>query len=170
MNAPTANIAHIVEADSGVPESYQHEPKLVMPGAAIEACGATFKWYALHPEAEPVPEAVALLARTRVTTAPLAARGLGFVLLHRCEKDFYFLIVCTWRNCNELWETVFYKDGPGMQFFELFPREAAHKPVFCVWELVPVWHEQLAWRRFLASARDVQAARTWLNDVYAGVA
>jgi hypothetical protein len=135
MNAPTANIAHIVEADSGVPESYQHEPKLVMPGAAIEACGATLKWYALHPEAEPVPEAVALLARTRVTTAPLAARGLGFVLLHRCEKDFYFLIVCTWRNCNELWETVFYKDGPGMQFFELFPREAAHKPVFCVWEL-----------------------------------
>jgi hypothetical protein len=78
--------------------------------------------------------------------------------------------VCTWRNCNELWETVYYKDGPAMQFFELFSREAAHKPVFCVWELVPVWHEQLAWRRFLASARDLRGARTWLSDVYAGPA
>jgi hypothetical protein len=57
-----------------------------------------------------------------------------------------------------------------MQRFEIFPREAAHKPVFCVWELIPVCHEQQAWRRFLASARDVRAAQAWLHDVYTGVA
>jgi hypothetical protein len=165
-----SHLARIVEADSGVPESYRHNPKIVVPGAAIEHSGATLKWYVLHPEQHPVPEAIAQLARTRVTAAPLVARGLGFVVLHRCERDYYFLIVCTWRNCNELWETVYYKDGPAMQFFELFSREAAHKPVFCVWELVPVWHEQLAWRRFLASARDLRGARTWLSDVYAGPA
>jgi hypothetical protein len=170
MNAVMTHLARIVEADPGVPEDYRHDPKLVVPGVVIEPFGATLKWYELHPAEQPVPEPIARLARTQLTTAPLAARGLGFVVLHRCERDFYFLIVCTWRNCNELWESVFYKDGPTMQSFELFPREAAHKPVFCVWELVPVWHEQLAWRRFLASARDLQAARTWLNDVYAGPA
>ena len=80
------------------------------------------------------------------------------------------MMACTWRNSNELWETVFYKDGDAMQRFEIFPREAAHKPVFCVWELIPVCHEQQAWRRFLASARDVRAAQAWLHDVYTGVA
>jgi len=27
--------------------------------------------------------------------------------------------------------------------------EVSHKPTLCVWELVPVWHEQQAWVRFL---------------------
>ena len=35
----------------------------------------------------------------------------------------------------------------------LFHRDAEHKPTLCVWELVPVQHEQQAWTRFLASAR-----------------
>jgi hypothetical protein len=170
MNQPTPHFAHIVETDPGIEASYQRGPKWVVPGPVIEPSGATLKWYALHPEQEPVPEEITHLARTRLTAAPLEARGLGFVVLHRCQQNFYFLIVCTWRNSNELWETVFYKDGNAMQRFETFPREAAHKPVFCVWELIPVWHEQQAWRRFLASARDVRAAQAWLHDVYAGLA
>lgn len=141
-----------------------------MPGAAIEPLGATLKWYALHPEQQPVPEEITRLARTRLTTAPLEARGLGFVVLHRCEQDFYFLIVCTWRNSNELWQSVFYKDGGAMQLFETFRRGGVHKPTFYVWELTPVWHEQRAWLRFLASTRDLRAARAWLHDVYAGLA
>ena len=32
-------------------------------------------------------------------------------ILHRCGEDFYFLLVCTWRNENELWETVWAKNG-----------------------------------------------------------
>jgi len=66
------------------------------------------------------------------------------VVLHRCEQDFHFPIACTWRNSNELWETVLNKDSQAMQFFREFPREVMHKPVFCVWELIPVWHERLA--------------------------
>jgi len=170
LHQSTPQFAHIVETDSGIGASYQHRPKWVVPGPVIEPFGATLKWYALHPEQDPVPEEITRLARTRLTAAPLEARGLGFVVLHRCEQDFYFLMACTWRNSNELWETVFYKDGDAMQRFEIFPREAAHKPVFCVWELIPVCHEQQAWRRFLASARDVRAAQAWLHDVYTGVA
>ena len=65
--------------------------------------------------------------------------------LHRCGKDFYFLIVCTWRNSNELWQTVFYKEWDAMDGFARQPREGAHNAMLCVWELAPLWHEQQAW-------------------------
>src|SRR5436305_657635 len=92
------------------------------------------------------------------------------VVLHRCGNDFYFLIVCTWRNSNEIWQNVLYKDGDAMADFELFPRDGAHKPTLCVWELVPVWHEQQAWERFLTSSRDESAGEAWLRDLFAGPA
>ena len=63
-----------------------------------------------------------------------------------------------------------YKDGDAIADFALFPRDGAHKPTLCVWELVPVWHEQGAWVRFLASPRDETAARAWLADRFAGPA
>ena len=65
---------------------------------------------------------------------------------------------------------MFYKDGDAMADFEIFPREGAHKPTFCVWELVPVWHEQGAWERFLLSSRDEAAARAWWDDRFSGPA
>lgn len=170
MSQPTSQLAHMIETDLGIPAGYEHRSKQVEPGAVIEPPGATLKWYVLCAQRQPVPESIVSLARARVTTTPLESRGLGFVILHRCEEDFYFLIVCTWRNCNELWQTVLYKDGEAMRSFERFPREATHKPTFCVWELVPVRHEQQSWLRFLATARDLPAAQDWLRDVYTGPA
>jgi hypothetical protein len=172
MAKTTTHLAHILATDSGIDPEYRHGPKLVIPGEPLETPGAMLKWYGLHPEDRPVPGDVTRLARQRLasTLLPLDAKGLGFVLLHRCGKDFYFLIVCTWRNSNEMWQTVFYKDGDAMPAFELFPRDAAHKPTLCVWELVPVWHEQQAWTRFLLSARDEAAAEAWAGDLYAGPA
>jgi hypothetical protein len=61
-------------------------------------------------------------------------------VLHRCGASFYFLIASTWRNENELWETVWYR------------------------------REQQAWVRFLQSERDAEAADRWLHDVYRGPA
>jgi len=46
-----------------------------------------------------------------------------------------------------------------MPDFALWPRDGMHKPAFCVWELMPVWHENKSWERFLVSARDEAAAR-----------
>ena len=117
-----------------------------------------------------MPEGIAQLARAHLLGSPPAARGLGFVILHRCGAGFYFLLVSTWRNNNELWETVLYKNGDAMADFALFPRDESHKPTFCVWELAPVWHEKQAWERFLNSARDELAAQAWLEDRYAGAA
>jgi len=170
MTLQTTHLADLLETDSGIDAGYQHKPKRVTPGEAIEPPGAVLKWYGLHPEDRPVPDDVTRLARTYLMANPLEARGLGFVILHRCGKDFYFLIVCTWRNSNEIWQTVFYKDGEAMPDFALFPRDGAHKPMLCVWELVPAWHEQQAWARFLLSSRDEGAAQAWLGDLYAGPA
>lgn len=150
--------------------NYRHAPKQVTPGQPLALPEALLKWYGLHAGDRPVPDAVARLARAHLTKTPLEAKGPGFVILHRCGEDFYFLIVCTWRNSNELWETVFYKDGEAMAAFAPFPRDGAHKPALCVWELVPVWHEKQAWVRFLVSPRDEAATEQWLLDRFAGEA
>ncbi|MGZ4983475.1 MAG: hypothetical protein ACXV9Q_05205 [Chthoniobacterales bacterium] len=161
-------LAEILQNDPGVKQSYRHGPKRAIAGESIETDGAILKWYRLHPESQPVPDAIDLLARSFLARTSLEAKGLGFVILHRCGQDFYFLIVNTWRGNNEVWETVFYKDGGAMADFALWPRDGMHKPTFCVWELAPVWHETKAWERFLTSARDDAAAQTWLQDVYSG--
>ena len=165
-----AHLADVLGTDSGVEPGYRHIGKRFAPGEPLELPGALLKWYGLFPEDRPVPDEITDLARTYLATHPLEARGLGFVVLHRCGKDFYFLIVCTWRNANELWTTVFYKDGDAMPDFALFPRDNAHKPAFCVWELAPVWREKDAWARFLTSPRDEAAAQAWLADCSAGAA
>ena len=92
---------------------------------------------------------------------------LGFVILHRCGQSFYFLLVSTWRNDNELWETVWAKDGDASGFHP-WPLEGSHRPTFCVWELGAVCHEQQAWSRFLRSERDAEAQDAYLSDSYAG--
>jgi len=170
MLQQATHLAQVLAEDLGVNPGYRHVRKHVMPGASLDLPGVVLKWYEVHPEDRAVPDDVARLARAYLTAHPLEARGLGFVILHRCGTDFYFLILCTWRNENELWSTVFYKDGDAMADFAPFPRDGAHKPAFCVWELVPVWHEQQAWVRFLTTPRDEAAAQEWLGDRYAGPA
>ena len=115
--APLASLADILKHDLGVKESYRHTPKWVTPGDPLETEGAILKWYALAPKDEPVPEEIDRLAHDYLARHSLEAKGLGFVILHRCGSDFYFLIVNTWRGNNEVWETVFYKDGAAMADF-----------------------------------------------------
>jgi len=157
--------------DLGVGQKYQHGPKHVTPADAIEGNNLFLKWYRLATEDRRVPDEIDQLARSFLTRQTnLEAKGLGFVILHRCGEDFYFLIVNTWRGNNEVWETVFYKNGDAMADFALWPRDGMHKPTFCVWELAPVWHETKSWERFLMSARDEAAAKIWQADGYAGEA
>ncbi len=116
--------------DYGVASAYVHEPKDVAAGSALELPAATLKWYELHSAGQPVPAQIAALARTPLANGTLDARGLGFVILHRCGESFYFLIVATWQNENELWETVWFKDGDTMPGFAEFPRHTARHPTF----------------------------------------
>ena len=94
--------------------------------------------------------------------------SLGFVILHRCGESFYFLLVSTWENDNELWETVWAKDGEDDPEFHPWPLDGTHRPTFCVWELGAVAHERLAWSAYLLSDRDDAARHAYLRDAFEG--
>jgi hypothetical protein len=154
---------------------YIHVEKLVRPEPSLMLGDALLKWYDIAPEDEPVPLAVRALARRNLRDGAKAgalglADELGFVILHRCGESFYFLLVCTWRNDNELWETVWAKPSDAHVSFKPWPREDGHLPTFCVWELAAVGHERRAWSDYLLSARDDEARRHYLRSCYEGVA
>ena len=157
---------------NAVQAGYQHLTKAIAPAPGIELGGSVLKWYDIAPADEPVPGPIRALARGSLRGAadsgPIALDDdLGFVILHRCGESFYFLLVSTWRNDNELWETVWAKDGDASGFHP-WPLEGKHRPTFCVWELGAVWHEQQAWSRFLRSPRRTAAREAYLHDTFEG--
>ena len=158
----------------GVEPGYVHDTKLVVPGQSVALGDALLKWYDIAPTDAPVPASVSDLARLCLADAARLGElhfgeSLGFVILHRCGEGFYFLLVSTWQNDNELWETVWAKDGDDDPDFHPFPLDGSHRPTFCVWELGAVAHERVAWCRFLASARNRDARLEYLRDTFAGV-
>jgi hypothetical protein len=161
-----------------IPPDYRHDQKLITPGADLALPNAYLKWYDVRlPEVE-IPAEVAAEGRAFLLAEAESGRlkidgELGFVICHRCGESFYFLLVCTWRDKNEMWESVYIQDystpasaaGGG---FSLLP-QGDHLEVICVWELGAVLHEQQAWSRYLRSARDEQAKRDYLADRVTGL-
>lgn len=167
-------------APAFVPPDYRHYEKQAVPRGSVGAAGSELKLYHLEKPGEPVPDAIAASARAFLAREGVAAAGLaggeagvdcGFVILHRCGADFYFLLMTVWRGANEAWEAVWYRDGTLADFarFEpAYPRAAMLRPTFCVWELGVVAHESAVWSRYLASLRaDADLAR-WRDDLLAG--
>jgi hypothetical protein len=157
-----------------VPDSYEHYPKLIIPGDGLTVAEGHLKWYDIRREEAVISEHVKREARAflqaEIDGKRLNISGdLGFVILHLCGESFFFLIVCTWRNTNELWETVYSKDTAAPGPFQLFPSGSAHKPAFCVWELGAVVHEQKAWTEYLYSARNEEARLAWIGDRFRGM-
>jgi hypothetical protein len=164
----------VLERRDGVTPGYRHVYKRIQSAPCLELGETTLKWYDLAPAEAPVPDEIRALARADLRGAAEdgtlgLAEELGFVILHRCGESFYFLLVCTWRNENELWEAVWAKDGEDDVFFRPWPLEGAHRPTFCVWELGAVCHERQAWSEYLRSPRDDAARNTYLRSSYEGV-
>ena len=157
----------------GVDTSYEHVAKYAIAGQSIALGDAILKWYEIAPVDESVEPAVSDLARLGLVDAArlgeLRLEGaLGFVILHRCREGFHFLLVATWQNANELWETVWAKGGDADHEFHPWPLEGSHRPTYCVWELGVVAAERKSWTRFLRSARDDEARRDYLRDTFEG--
>ena len=72
------------------------------------------------------------------------------------------LLVSTWNQANELWETVYWKPVDGGAYQRVARPD--HAATYCVWELCAVWHERQAWNRFLDSTRDAQDLEAYLED------
>ena len=164
---------NVVERIVSVARDYRHSSKLVRPGPRLTLDGTVLKWYDIAPANAPVPDDVRRQARADLRAASKsgavdALGELGFVILHRCGDGFYFLLVSTWRNDNELWETVWAKGGEEDESFRPWRIGGAHRPTFCVWELAVVAHERLAWTRYLLSGRDEHAKQRYVRSVYEG--
>ena len=156
---------------SAVSTAYRHGAKQIERAPTIALGDTVLKWYDIAPGDRPVPSGVQVLARGTLRAAAESRaldldEELGFVILHRCGESFYFLIVCTWRNENELWESVWARESDAA--FRPWPADGPHRPTFCVWELGAVWHEQQAWSRFLRSQRGDAERRAYLRDTFTG--
>lgn len=152
-----------------------HYDKISEPSGNFALNGTTLKWYNLAKADEPVPEGIADLATSFLKREDKAGKltnlgELGFLILHRCGADFYFLLVSTWKNGNELWESVYAKTNNDEPDFAKFPSQDTHRATFCVWELAIVWNEQQAWKRLLLSTGDDNAKHAYLDDHYSGIA
>ena len=164
----------VATANGTVRRDYRHAPKTARPASTVGLGDAVLKWYDIFPPEEPVTDDIRALARRGLAEATRLGEirlgdTLGFVILHRCGDGFHFLLVSTWQNDNELWETVWAKDGDDDPEFHPWPIDGSHRPTFCVWELGAVAHERLAWSRYLLSDRGDEARRAYLRDAFEGL-
>jgi len=155
-----------------VPAGYQYYEKLVTPDADLSLLGACLKWYNIRPpDAEITPEQVAesrAFVQTEVATGRLPLEDdLGFVLLHRAGAALLLLVI-TWRQTNELWESLYAKEVTAPGSYAPITFAGNHRGTYCVWELGPIWHERNAWVRFLASPRDEAAKLAYVQDRFTG--
>ncbi len=150
-----------------VAADYVHRDKLAVPRGGLVVSRSRLKWSNIASFETPVPAEIEVLARNCLKDASISG-NLGFVILHRCGESFYFLLVSTWRNENELWETVYAKANAAETGFKLFTFDSSHRGTFCIWELGVVWHEQKAWKRFLRSMRGPEDVANYLDDRYEG--
>ena len=152
-----------MQSTSGsVADSYRHVSKVITSAEDLRLPGAYLKWYDLRRADLEITDDERRQARDFLSSAELSFDDeLGFVILHKCSPSFSFLLVQTWRGDNELWQTVYAKDGGP---FHLHTVPGNHRGTFCVWELAAVWHESQAWSRYLTSDRGDAARKTYVED------
>lgn len=152
-----------------VASGYRHYDKHVSPGPIMQHGDMRLKWYSIADLSSGVSDEITTLARnfleTRSNANELGDCGdLGFVILHRCGAQFYFLLLMGWKNSNELWESVYAKRSDMEDDFSDFEFDSKHRGTFCVWELAVVAHEKDSWKRFLLSDQRDADEQVYMSD------
>jgi hypothetical protein len=165
-------ISNLSELGNVMPDGYKYHKKTITPGEQLNVKGACLKWYNLYrPYNEITQEQIHEtrdFIKSEAESGRLKLEGeLGFVILHRAG-DYLLLMVNTWRNTNEIWESIYAKKAAESKTYTQMKFEYSHKATYCVWELGVVWHERNAWVRFIESKRDEKAKITYLKDVFDG--
>ena len=145
-----------------VDPAYRHVDKVAVAADLV----GRMKWYDLHESERVIDPSVRDAARLAVD-ALIDPDDVGFVILHLCGADVVLLLVCRWRNDNEIWEAVFVSKGEGA--FVSVGGDDPTRATYCVWELGIVNSERLAWAEFLRSDRDDSALESYLAATYSGV-
>lgn len=149
---------------------YAHVQKSMRTVPALIAPGVFQKWYLVEPLDTPFgDEDVAVgqaFLQAEIGANRLALRNeVGFTVQHRCAAvDIFY--VCSWRDNNELWETIYHK--PHGEGFSVLPRETK-TATFCVWVIPAVAHEQRVWLDFLRSDRGPLARDAYCRDQAIGL-
>jgi hypothetical protein len=156
-----------------IPDGYKYYKKKIVPGSLLKLPAAYLKWYNLYPEDAEIAGTQVIDAKAFLKSESEARRlklenELGFVIHHRAG-DYLLLLITTWRNTNEMWESVYVKKVNETESFIPIKFNTDHKGTYCVWELGIVWHERNAWVNFIESGRDEKAKLIYLNDLFTGV-
>jgi len=156
-----------------IESEYRHYPKRASFVGMVADIRAELKFYHIEQSGAPIPTAISSDALAFVAeTAVAGSDDTGFVILHRCGADFYFLLVSAWRGSNELWEAVHYRQGAMTTFAPFAPayvEAGAPRPTFCLWELGVVAHEAAAWARLLAAPRGEDERVRWRATTFSGL-
>jgi hypothetical protein len=163
---------------TAVPATYRHHRRQVTPGVTLRLPRTALKWYEIRRPDAPLPEgleeATRAFVREEVEAGRLDVAGQpGFVMLHLADaqgrpNSVSLLLVSTWNQANEIWESVYWRPVDGGAYQRV--KKGDHAATYCVWELAAVWHERNAWDRFLDSARDEAALEAYLDDRFSGLA
>jgi hypothetical protein len=154
-----------------IPAEYEHAEKPVVPADDFCMPGVHLKWYDITPVGTVTPPEIRAEAQGFLRAENAAGRlefggELGYAMLH-LDGGRYFLIVCIWRDVNELWQVLYGRYDNG---FESYPqKKTALKPTQNIYELDTTAHERRAWSRYLSSARDDAAKRAYIEDRTTGV-
>ena len=159
------NKTHFAQAAA----TYDHSPKIATPAAPLLFSSVSLKWSLVYPEArtfaaDEVRDAQRFIAAEIVDGRLALHEEVGFVIQHRCTGGD-ILYVCTWRDNNECWETIYSKGRAAGSRFQMSQRENT-TGTFCVWVIPVLAHEQKAWVGFLNSARDAHAQQAYLIDTF----
>jgi hypothetical protein len=165
-------IQNLNDLGNVVPENYSYSKKNIAPGLLLSVPGACFKWYNLFPPGTEITQEHVEESREFIKSEAIAGRlkiesELGFVILHMAG-DYLLLLLTTWRNINEMWQSIYLKKADLPENYTPLIFNNNHKGTYCVWELGVVWHERNAWVDFINSKRDHGAKLTYLNDVFSG--
>jgi hypothetical protein len=104
-------------ASNSFTADYKHHQRQVVPGPGLFLSDSWLKWYQIHrPEVEIRADLIEQSRRfiqDEIEGGRLEiANEFGFVMLHLGDEPpsrntFAMFFVCTWRNNNELWRTLY---------------------------------------------------------------
>jgi hypothetical protein len=166
-------ITNLKDIGNVILEGYNYYKKKVEPEELLILPEACFKWYNLFPTETEINQEQVFETREFIKNEIKSGRlnlekELGFVILHRAG-DYLLLLITTWRNTNEMWESVYFKKAVQSEAYKQIEFKNNHKGTYCVWELSIVWHERNAWLNFIQSKRNEEAKLKYLNDLFSGM-
>ena len=119
-----------------VPEEYIYYKKKVTRELPLNLSNSFLKWYNLYTPDTKINLEYVLETRKSIKSELKAGRlklesELSFIILHRAG-DYLFLLITTWRNTNEMWESIYFGKATQNESYSQLKLENDHRGTCCV--------------------------------------